>query len=119
MEANTITQGLPLFQVPGLFRIVAGRRYVYGLRGIMHLFGVSNVTAQRYKNGIIKDAVIQNRRKIIVDVDRAVELYNAALRQQERNIIERVDKVFELYNEVTTTVLPDPPKPEIDFVDQL
>ena len=55
-----------------------GKRYVYGLRGIMQLFGVSNVTAQRYKRGLIKDAVSQNGRKIIVDVDRALELFNAS-----------------------------------------
>lgn len=51
------------------------RRFVYGLRGIMELFGVSNVTAQRYKNGIIKDAVSQCGRKIVVDADRALELF--------------------------------------------
>lgn len=54
------------------------RRYVYGLKGIMQLFNVSNVTAQRYKNGIIKDAVKQCGRKIIVDADKALELFKAA-----------------------------------------
>ena len=58
------------------------RRYVYGLRGIMELFGVSNVTAQRYKAGIIKDAVKQYGRKIIVDADRALELFNSAQEQK-------------------------------------
>lgn len=53
-------------------------RYVYGLRGIMQLFNVSNMTAQRYKNGIIKDAVTQYGRKIVVDADRALELFRAA-----------------------------------------
>lgn len=55
-----------------------GRRYVYGLRGIMRLFNVSNMTAQRYKNGIIKDAVTQYGRKIVVDADKALELFKAA-----------------------------------------
>lgn len=55
-----------------------GRRYVYGLRGIMQLFNVSNMTAQRYKNGIIKDAVTQYGRKIVVDADKALELFRAA-----------------------------------------
>ena len=44
----------------------------------MQLFNVSNVTAQRYKNGIIKDAVKQCGRKIIVDADKALELFKAA-----------------------------------------
>lgn len=50
-------------------------RYVYGLRGIQQLFGVSHKTAQEYKGGLIKDAVRQNGRKIIVDADFAVELF--------------------------------------------
>lgn len=50
--------------------------YVYGLRGIQQLFGVSHKTAQEYKDGIIKDAVMQNGRKIVVDADLALELFN-------------------------------------------
>lgn len=50
------------------------RRYVYGLQGIRQLFGVGLNTAQKYKDGIIKDAVIQIGRKIIVDADKAIEL---------------------------------------------
>ena len=52
------------------------KRYVYGLRGIRQLFNVSHATAQRYKDTIIKDAVLQQGRKIIVDVDKAMELFN-------------------------------------------
>lgn len=51
------------------------RRYVYGLKGIMELFGVSNVTAQRYKRGLIREAVSQNGRIIVVDADRALQLF--------------------------------------------
>ena len=50
--------------------------YVYGLRGIQQLFGVSHKTAQEYKDGIIKDAVMQNGRKIVVDAALALELFN-------------------------------------------
>ena len=49
--------------------------YVYGLNGIKKLFSVSHATAQRYKDTIIKEAVRQNGRKIIVDADLAVELF--------------------------------------------
>lgn len=52
------------------------RRYVYGIKGIMQLFGVSNVTAQRYKRGIIREAVKQNGRIIVVDADHALQLFN-------------------------------------------
>jgi len=52
------------------------KRYVYGLRGICQLFNVSHATAQRYKDTIIKDAVLQQGRKIIVDADKAMELFN-------------------------------------------
>lgn len=51
-------------------------RYVYGLGGIRRLFGVSHTTAQRYKDTIIKAAVRQNGRKIVIEVDKALELFN-------------------------------------------
>ena len=57
-------------------------RLVYGIRGIRELFGVSHLTAQRYKDGIIKEAVLQNGRKIVVDVDLALKLFNE--RRNER-----------------------------------
>ena len=53
------------------------KRLVYGLHGIRKLFNVSHATAFRYKETIIKDAVSQNGRKIVVDVDKALELFKA------------------------------------------
>ncbi len=52
------------------------RRYVYGLQGIQELFGCSHATAQRYKDTILKDAIIQNGRKIVIDVELAMKLFN-------------------------------------------
>ncbi len=52
------------------------KKYVYGLKGIRELFNVSHATAQRYKDTIIKDAVKQCGRKIIVDAEHAIELFN-------------------------------------------
>lgn len=52
------------------------REYVYGLAGIRKLFSVSHPTAQRYKDTIIAGAVRQNGRTIIVDVDKALELFD-------------------------------------------
>lgn len=52
------------------------KRYVFGLRGIRDLFNVSLVTAQRYKDTFLTPAIMQRGRKIMVDVDKALELYN-------------------------------------------
>lgn len=53
------------------------RRYVYGLRGIRDLFNVSHTTAQRYKNTFLAPAITQRGKKIVVDADKAMELFNA------------------------------------------
>ena len=50
-------------------------RLVYGLRGIQGLFNCSHKTAQYYKDHVIKEAVIQNGRKIVVDADLALQLF--------------------------------------------
>lgn len=55
---------------------VEAKRYVYGLRGIRTLFNVSHATAQRYKDTILAPAVKQNGKKIIIDADMAIELFN-------------------------------------------
>ena len=54
-----------------------GKRYVYGLRGRRDLFNVSHPTAQKYKNTFLAPAVMQRGRKIIVDVAKAMQLYDA------------------------------------------
>ena len=56
----------------------AGRttgRQVYGLKGIQSLFGCSHLTAQRYKDTFLAPAVMQQGRKIVIDVEQAVELF--------------------------------------------
>ena len=53
----------------------APKRYVYGIKGIEELFGCSHATAQHYKDHVITEAVTQNGRKIIVDVEYAIELF--------------------------------------------
>jgi len=50
-------------------------KYVYGLRGIRELFKVSHATAQKYKDGILKEAVKQYGKKIIVDKKHALKLF--------------------------------------------
>ena len=52
-----------------------GKRYVYGLKGIQSLFHCSHLTAQRYKDTFLAPAVMQQGRKIVIDVEQAVELF--------------------------------------------
>lgn len=51
------------------------KSYIYGLRGIMQLFGVSHKTAQAYKNTFLGPACTQLGKTIIIDRDKAVELF--------------------------------------------
>lgn len=51
-------------------------RYVFGLRGIAELFGVTVPTAQEYKNTWLQPAVMQRGHKIITDANKAIELFN-------------------------------------------
>ena len=51
------------------------KNYVYGLRGIQDLFQCSHTQAQRYKDGVLRPAVIQSGRKIMVDVEKALDLF--------------------------------------------
>lgn len=60
------------------------KKYVYGLKGIRDTFKVSHATAQKYKDTILKEAIIQNGRKIIVDVDKALELFAVKGGKHER-----------------------------------
>ena len=53
----------------------ANQRYVYGLKGIQSLFHCSHLTAQRYKDTFLAPAVMQQGRKIVIDVEQAVELF--------------------------------------------
>ena len=51
-------------------------RLVYGLKGIEDLFNCSHKTAQFYKDHVINQAVSQNGRKIVVDADLALKLFD-------------------------------------------
>lgn len=52
------------------------KRLLYGIRGIEQFFHVSHRTAQEYKNTFLKPAVSQNGRKIVVDADLAMKLFD-------------------------------------------
>ena len=51
------------------------KKYVYGISGIKKLLNCSESSAKRLKkSGVINEAIIQNGRKIIIDVEKALEL---------------------------------------------
>ena len=50
-------------------------QYVYGINGLAHLFGCSISTANRIKaSGVIKGAITQRNRLIIIDAQKAIDL---------------------------------------------
>ena len=52
------------------------KKYVYGLKGLADILGCSKAHAQNVKNsGILDKAIIQNGRKIIVDAEMAITLF--------------------------------------------
>ena len=55
---------------------VPEKRYVYGLTGIRGLFNVSIPTALRLKNTILREAVSQQGRVIVCDVEKAMQLFH-------------------------------------------
>ena len=48
----------------------------HGIKCIMERYGVSKTTAQNMKDGCLKEAVIQNGRKIVVDLTHADLLFD-------------------------------------------
>ena len=54
---------------------LAGKEVVFGLDDICKIFNCKMSRAQKLKNTIIKDAVHQNGRTIITDVQKAYELF--------------------------------------------
>ena len=55
--------------------ITAKRWLVYGIEGLCELLLCSKATAHRIKNsGVIKDAITQKGRKIVIDAQKALDL---------------------------------------------
>lgn len=58
---------------------VTKRWLVYGIKGLCDLLQCSKATAHRIKNsGVIKDAITQNGRKIVIDAQKALDLIHAS-----------------------------------------
>lgn len=58
-------------------------KYIFGLQGICKEFNVGHNTAQRLKDGILKDAVMQAAPgcKVIIDRELARKLYADAIKE--------------------------------------
>ena len=76
MSVSTTTEqsNAPFKRVPSK---LAGKEVVFGLAGICKIFNCKMSRAQKLKNTIIKEAVHQNGRTIITDVEKAYELFEA------------------------------------------
>lgn len=65
------------------------KRYVYGLAGLMKLFGCSISTAERIKqSGVIDQAISQTGDIIVVDAELALDLLRISGRH--KNILSRM-----------------------------
>ncbi|AQX03472.1 hypothetical protein BBD32_02865 [Elizabethkingia anophelis] len=63
----------------------ADKRYEYGLKGIAKIFGCSVSQANRIKgSGIIDDAIIQNGNIIIIETEKALQLFGQKKRNDEK-----------------------------------
>ena len=60
------------------------KHYVYGLAGICQLFHCKESRAQKLKNTIIREAVSQDGRTIVVDADLAIELFEKNSKKSKR-----------------------------------
>ena len=66
----------------------APKRYVYGLAGLMKLFGCSISTAERIKqSGVIDQAISQTGDIIVVDAELALDLLRVS--GKHKNILSR------------------------------
>lgn len=60
---------------------------VSGLKGLADLFGVSVTTAKRLKaSGVLNAAISQSGRTIIINADKALELYERATHSRNSNL---------------------------------
>lgn len=63
-----------------LIEVIEKKEYVYGINGLADLIGCSKTHASRLKSqGIFDEAIIQRGRKIIIDREKALELFNNKL----------------------------------------
>ena len=61
--------------------ITKERNYEYGIKGLAKILGVSRSKAYNIKaSGILGDAIIQNGKVIVIDVEKALQLFSKSNR---------------------------------------
>ena len=72
-----IDSRIPKSESQFVVKNVAGSQYVHGLAGLAKILGCSKNHAGKLKSsGIFDEAIIQNGRKIIIDSEKALKLFN-------------------------------------------
>jgi len=75
MDHDKKISDLTVEEFISLNRIIE-KKYEYGIKGIAKIFGCSRDKAQKIKNsGDIDGAIYQNKNTIVVDVNKALELF--------------------------------------------
>lgn len=73
----TVGEFLSLSQASNKFQ---EKKYEYGYKGIQKLFNVSRSKAYKLlKSKMLSEAVFKNGRQLIIDKEKAIELYNKSI----------------------------------------
>lgn len=76
-ELQRVIDNPKQFEMPTSEKIAENKEYVYGIAGLANLIGCSTSHAARLKGqGIFDEAIIQRGRKIIIDKEKALKLFN-------------------------------------------
>lgn len=90
MTKNTLISDLTVGELIQVIQMAMGQgdpKTVTGIEGIAQIFGVSVSTAKRIKSsGVISEAISQNGRTIVTDVELAQKLYSNATHGRKKFI---------------------------------
>ena len=76
IDDNTPIALLTVGEFKKLLEMNKPKEFVHGLQGIADLFGVSKVTAQKYKNTWLSSAVAQQGKVLLTDKAKALMLFD-------------------------------------------
>lgn len=85
LQKQSINQAMKIERQEAL----GSHEFVKGISGIMEVFSVSRSKAIELKKGIIKDAVQQDKRTIIVDVQLAMKLFKESSDKNGRRFLKK------------------------------
>lgn len=74
-------------------QILQAKKYEYGIKGLAKIFGIARSTAYNLKaSGLLDEAISQNGKTIIIDVDLALKLFDNRDTSQFRDTSEFKDE---------------------------